>query len=364
MAEVLDSGRWRLLIKARVQAEHQTPSHLRLQGSKIRVIYTHIYAVPNTAQIHSLVNTNGKESGRASEVKISNICSKQWAGYDDPADNSWESEEALSRNCQRLLASFWREVGRDDKDYVVGQQLTASKGWIASEIALFADCISNWPKKRKIGPVPIETTELPQTSGSPVKRPRIHQSKDPSDYPEQVTLSIESAPPIQEGQHEGDTAALNAQDLPRRPMLPSPLVVQSPELLTAHSISTHPGTSSDDPHAGSFLATDYQVPVPRSFGDLLSFVHLIQDGENLVLLSMDEPNAGESADGNATSETHIPSESTSTPSFEDMHLEEEDDLDLVYPVELGAEGNVDGNATTVAHSQVTPSGNMSVEQYT
>ncbi|KAJ7770779.1 hypothetical protein DFH07DRAFT_914458 [Mycena maculata] len=56
----------------------------------------------------------------------------KWAGYDSDQD-SWEPESGL-KGCQRLLESFWDEVGIDDnqyypKDYV----FEASEQWIESE---------------------------------------------------------------------------------------------------------------------------------------------------------------------------------------------------------------------------------------
>ncbi|KAJ3867956.1 hypothetical protein EV359DRAFT_61046 [Lentinula novae-zelandiae] len=43
----------------------------------------------------------------------------KWHGYDDPKDDTWEPQEYIA-NCQRLLASFWKEIGGDDEDYHPG----------------------------------------------------------------------------------------------------------------------------------------------------------------------------------------------------------------------------------------------------
>ncbi|KAJ7462715.1 hypothetical protein B0H11DRAFT_2053966 [Mycena galericulata] len=54
-----------------------------------------------------------------------------WAGYGSD-DDTWEPASNLSA-CQRLLASFWEEVGADDKDYPVGHVVKASEKWIKME---------------------------------------------------------------------------------------------------------------------------------------------------------------------------------------------------------------------------------------
>ncbi|KAJ3927442.1 MAG: hypothetical protein NXY57DRAFT_1106396 [Lentinula lateritia] len=48
----------------------------------------------------------------------------------------WEPEEHIA-NCQRLLASFWQEIGTDDKDYDPGYQCAPSEAWIKKEKARF-----------------------------------------------------------------------------------------------------------------------------------------------------------------------------------------------------------------------------------
>lgn len=42
---------------------------------------------------------------------------------------SWEPEENLE-GCQRLRESFWRHVGMDDRDYMIGYEVAASHDWI------------------------------------------------------------------------------------------------------------------------------------------------------------------------------------------------------------------------------------------
>jgi hypothetical protein len=43
--------------------------------------------------------------------------------------HSWEPEENLE-GCQRLRLSFWKHVGMDDRDYMIGYEAAASHEWI------------------------------------------------------------------------------------------------------------------------------------------------------------------------------------------------------------------------------------------
>ncbi|KAJ6558949.1 hypothetical protein B0H10DRAFT_2120255 [Mycena sp. CBHHK59/15] len=55
----------------------------------------------------------------------------KWAGYDSDED-SWEPTKNVAA-CQRLLSSFWNEIGLDDNHYDHGYVFTASKKWIEME---------------------------------------------------------------------------------------------------------------------------------------------------------------------------------------------------------------------------------------
>ncbi|KAF9070713.1 hypothetical protein BDP27DRAFT_583829 [Rhodocollybia butyracea] len=61
----------------------------------------------------------------------------KWAGYDNPNDDTWEPASSVA-NCQRLLSSFWYEIGTDNGDYHPGDSFTPSQEWIRKEIAHFA----------------------------------------------------------------------------------------------------------------------------------------------------------------------------------------------------------------------------------
>ncbi|KAJ3922854.1 hypothetical protein F5877DRAFT_63743 [Lentinula edodes] len=61
----------------------------------------------------------------------------KWHGYDNPKDDTWEPQEYIA-NCQRLLASFWKEIGGDDEDYYPGYNCTPSEAWINKEKIRFA----------------------------------------------------------------------------------------------------------------------------------------------------------------------------------------------------------------------------------
>ncbi|KAJ7293251.1 hypothetical protein C8J57DRAFT_1268515 [Mycena rebaudengoi] len=65
----------------------------------------------------------------------------KWAGYGSE-DDSWEPAPLLA-GCQRLLASFWENVGLDDRDYPVGEVLTPTDKWIRKERKRFAAENSN-----------------------------------------------------------------------------------------------------------------------------------------------------------------------------------------------------------------------------
>ncbi|KAK7064499.1 chromo domain-containing protein [Favolaschia claudopus] len=59
----------------------------------------------------------------------------KWGGYGSDED-SWEPSANVAA-CQRLLASFWEEVGVDNNDYNEGDVFAASKKWIKKERARF-----------------------------------------------------------------------------------------------------------------------------------------------------------------------------------------------------------------------------------
>ncbi|KAF8178632.1 hypothetical protein K438DRAFT_1938709 [Mycena galopus ATCC 62051] len=61
----------------------------------------------------------------------------KWAGFDD-AENTWEPVSSLS-DCQRLLNSFWKEVGKESFHInVPGFVVPASEAWIIKEKNHFA----------------------------------------------------------------------------------------------------------------------------------------------------------------------------------------------------------------------------------
>ncbi|KAJ7630621.1 hypothetical protein FB45DRAFT_916103 [Roridomyces roridus] len=61
----------------------------------------------------------------------------KWAGYGE-GDNTWEPARNVAP-CQRLLGSFWLEIGLDNKDYPVGHTCKPSKKWIKREKEIFKD---------------------------------------------------------------------------------------------------------------------------------------------------------------------------------------------------------------------------------
>ncbi|KAJ7129997.1 hypothetical protein C8R43DRAFT_1208123 [Mycena crocata] len=55
----------------------------------------------------------------------------KWDGYGSE-DDTWEPASGLA-SCQRLLASFWSEIGMDNGDYTEGTVVTPSDKWIKKE---------------------------------------------------------------------------------------------------------------------------------------------------------------------------------------------------------------------------------------
>ncbi|KAJ3765905.1 hypothetical protein FB446DRAFT_794599 [Lentinula raphanica] len=57
----------------------------------------------------------------------------QWFGYDDPSEDTWEPPENIA-NFQRLLGSFWTEVGGDEGDYFPNHECILSQDWIGKGV--------------------------------------------------------------------------------------------------------------------------------------------------------------------------------------------------------------------------------------
>ncbi|EJD04307.1 uncharacterized protein FOMMEDRAFT_155434 [Fomitiporia mediterranea MF3/22] len=58
----------------------------------------------------------------------------KWYGY--PGEDTWEPLESFEEGCERLLMSFWREVGTFNPNHK-NLKLKPSKEWIDSEIWYF-----------------------------------------------------------------------------------------------------------------------------------------------------------------------------------------------------------------------------------
>ncbi|KAF9243890.1 hypothetical protein BU15DRAFT_59727 [Melanogaster broomeanus] len=87
----------------------------------------------------------------------------QWAGYDSDSNrwvnrkqtcflphgvtDSWEPAENV-KQCDRLLASFWKHVGTDDEDYPIGYEVAAREDWINKEKRYFAETFAKPPKRK------------------------------------------------------------------------------------------------------------------------------------------------------------------------------------------------------------------------
>ncbi|KIK63961.1 hypothetical protein GYMLUDRAFT_425244 [Collybiopsis luxurians FD-317 M1] len=73
----------------------------------------------------------------------------KWFGYDDPAEDTWEPQKNIA-NCQRLLASFWAEIGVDNDDYYPGWEGVPSEKWIKKERAFFAANHKDKDRQRRL----------------------------------------------------------------------------------------------------------------------------------------------------------------------------------------------------------------------
>ncbi|KAL0066001.1 hypothetical protein AAF712_006991 [Marasmius tenuissimus] len=60
----------------------------------------------------------------------------RWAGYGED-DDSWEPEDNIQKNCERLIKSFWEDVGMDNEDYYPGYECESSQEWRAREKTRF-----------------------------------------------------------------------------------------------------------------------------------------------------------------------------------------------------------------------------------
>ncbi|KAJ6573671.1 hypothetical protein B0H10DRAFT_1963927 [Mycena sp. CBHHK59/15] len=84
----------------------------------------------------------------------------KWAGYDSDED-SWEPTKNVAA-CQRLLSSFWNEIGLDDNHYDHGYVFTASKKWIEMEQRRFK---AEFPQNRKYKTKQKDRAEQPGLKG-------------------------------------------------------------------------------------------------------------------------------------------------------------------------------------------------------
>lgn len=69
-----------------------------------------------------------------------------WYGYPE-SEWTWEPHENVA-SCERLMSSFWSEIGEDNGDYLPGYQVDASKEWIAREKKFFRDQLARDQKKK------------------------------------------------------------------------------------------------------------------------------------------------------------------------------------------------------------------------
>ncbi|KAI0702474.1 hypothetical protein BC835DRAFT_1320860 [Cytidiella melzeri] len=71
----------------------------------------------------------------------------KWGGYTSD-DNSWEPAANL-QSCERLLKSFWANIGLDDNVYEPGYTVEPTKEWIEEEVALFNESSPEKLSKKK-----------------------------------------------------------------------------------------------------------------------------------------------------------------------------------------------------------------------
>ncbi|KIJ05620.1 hypothetical protein PAXINDRAFT_103699, partial [Paxillus involutus ATCC 200175] len=116
----------------------------------------------------------------------------KWAGYDSDA-NSWEPAENV-KQCDRLLASFWKHVGTDDEDYSIGYEVDAGEDWINKEKRYFAETFVK-PSRRKAEKEAKKKEKEQTRRGSKLATPHdnVNDSESSNDEPLAKRLSKKGA---------------------------------------------------------------------------------------------------------------------------------------------------------------------------
>ncbi|KAJ7666449.1 hypothetical protein B0H17DRAFT_1089829 [Mycena rosella] len=177
------------------------------------------------------------------------LTSVQWAGYGSD-DDTWEPEEGLAA-CTRLLGSFWKEIGLDDKDYPMGTVVVPTPKWIRKERARFkidfekgkdekrkqkeradrrkeeAYAAKKAAKKRKQN----ETTSKPLRSSSSTSVPRATHKPLPSysaPLPSTSALPKQKIVDSDSSDSDDDRPLANLQKRKTSPAAEAPLALFSP----------------------------------------------------------------------------------------------------------------------------------------
>ncbi|KAG6845960.1 hypothetical protein H0H87_011008 [Tephrocybe sp. NHM501043] len=130
----------------------------------------------------------------------------KWANYDSDS-NSWEPAENVA-GCQRLLASFWKHVGTDNKDYEPGYQVEAEDKWIKQEKRYFQKEYNDEKEKRehhRRKKTSLALSDLGNSSDDDMpliskRKPALNESSDDdvplSKFPPRKTMKTNSSAAI------------------------------------------------------------------------------------------------------------------------------------------------------------------------
>ncbi|KAG8220012.1 hypothetical protein J3R82DRAFT_1023 [Butyriboletus roseoflavus] len=109
----------------------------------------------------------------------------KWAGYDSDSD-SWEPS-ANVRQCERLLASFWKHIGTDNNDYPIGYETAAGEEWINKEKRYFAETFAKSSKQTAGKATNKKDRQEKRKSKSKSKSSTLPNSTDDSETSDEVS---------------------------------------------------------------------------------------------------------------------------------------------------------------------------------
>ena len=123
-----------------------------------------------------------------------------WYGYPE-SEWTWEPQENVA-SCERLMTSFWEEIGQDNQDYPPGYQADASPEWIAREKKFFRDQLAK-EQKRKAAKAKLQTPKVKRLTASPSRA-----SSTSSTAPRKISKSFKPKA-LESSEDESDVALVH-----------------------------------------------------------------------------------------------------------------------------------------------------------